>query len=210
MTIRVLLADDHAVLREGIAALIEAEDDLSVVGQAANADAAVALCQELDPDVAVVDLTMPGGGLGAVRRICDSGLRTRVLVLTMHDDPAYLRKVLAAGGTGYLVKASASSELIDALRAVARGHSFIRISVGQEGLRDVAGPAEGSPLGELSQREREVLALLARGHTNREVAERLGVHKKTVDTYRTRLQNKLGSSSRAELFEYAQKAGLLG
>ena len=206
-----LRADDHGVLREGIAGLVDAQADMTVVGQAGDAENAVALCQSLEPEVAVVDLSMPGGGLNAVERIGAAAPKTRVLVLTMHDDPAYLRRVLTVGGAGFLVKAAAGADLLEAIRQVASGHAFVRVSLSDQNLRAVtesAAPA-GEEVAELSGRERQVLALLARGLTNREIAAQLRINKKTIDTYRVRLQDKLGVSGRAELFACAQRAGLL-
>jgi two-component system response regulator NreC len=207
--IRVVLADDHAVLREGIAALLATEPDLEVVGQAADADTAVSLCQSTRPDVAVIDLNMPGGGVRAIasiQRVCPE---TRTLALTMYDDPAYLRAVVGAGGAGYVVKGAASEELLLAIRQVAAGRSHLAVSLTTGDLRSVTRSGPASSLPYLSIREREVLAGVARGFTNREIAEQLGLRVKTVDTYRSRLQDKLGVTGRAALVTFALEAGLL-
>jgi DNA-binding NarL/FixJ family response regulator len=207
--IRVVLADDHALFLEGVAALLKAETGIEVVGQANSADQVVALCLALGPEVAVVDIDMPGGGVRAIETIVRDQPRTRCLALTMHDDPAYLRSVLASGGSGYILKGAASEELILAIHQVAAGHSYVRISVGDEGLRGVASAWEPPPSSRLSVRERQVLAGVARGFTSREIAEQLGLGVKTVETYRTRLYDKLGLSGRAALVEYALRVGLL-
>lgn len=202
--IRVLIADDHAVLRSGLRLLINAQPDMEVAGEAASSHEVLAKTRAAGADVLILDLTMPGGGaikvIERLRRECPD---TRVLVLTMHDDAAYLRAVLAAGGSGYVVKTAADAELLTAIRAVAGGRTFVDLSLGDDGLGQ-PGPAGLSP------REREVLALLARGHTNQEVADRLFLSVKTVETYRARSADKLGLRTRADLTRYAMGAGMLG
>ncbi len=206
--IRILVADDHAVLRGGIAALIGAQHDLQVVAEAADADSAVARSCELSPDVAVVDLGMPGGGINCIERIVRSCPGVRVVVFTMHDDSSYVRAVLAAGGSGYVIKGAAGVELVDAIRSVATGQSYICVNLGRAGLRDLTRPGAG-PVALLSLREREVLKGIAQGFTHREIAAHLRLSAKTVETYRTRLQNKLGANTRADLVTYALRVGLL-
>lgn len=208
--IRIVLADDHAILRDGLRSLIDRQRDMTVVGEAADTASAVVRCAEMAPDVAVLDLAMPGGGgLDALRRLRQECPRTRVLVLTMHDDASHLRAVLDAGAAGYLVKRSAATDLLDAIREVHAGRAYVRGTLSARPARPAAG-LPGAGTSALSQREREVLVLLARGHSNREVAERLGVAKKSVDTYRLRLQEKLGLKGRAALVRYALAAGLIG
>lgn len=209
--IRVLLADDHAVLRAGLRALIRAQPDLEVVGEAGDGDGAVQKAIETAPDVVVMDLTMPGGGgMKAIERIRHQCPAARVLVLTMHDAPAYLRSALAAGASGYVVKSAADSELLAAIRTVHRGRVALDPSLaaavvyGSLPRRTVG----GSPAGPLSLREREVLDLIAQGYTNQQMADQLGLSVKTVETYRSRLVEKLGLRSRAELVRYALDSGL--
>jgi len=212
-TIRVLLADDHAVLRAGLRLLINAQPDMAVVGGAASTHEALDKSRALDPDVLTLDLTMPGGNsIKLIERLRQECPRIRVLVLTMHDDPAYLRAVLAAGGAGYVVKTAADVDLLTAVRAVAGGRMFVDVSL-TEGTEHVdprgeiaAGP---SGLTSLSGREREVLALLAKGHTNQEIARKLFLSVKTVETYRARITGKLGLRTRADVVRYALEVGLL-
>ncbi|MCA9668203.1 MAG: response regulator transcription factor [Myxococcales bacterium] len=214
-SIGVVLADDHAVLREGLAALIDAQPDMTVLAQLDDGAAALTSCRELSPDVLIVDLTMPGvGGLEVVEKLAQQAPRTRALVLTMHDNPRYLRSALAAGAAGYVVKALAAREVLDAIRAVHRGEAFVRVSLAGGALGGAVATAtaprlRGVPKATLSQRERQVLRLIAYGYTNLEAAEALGVGKKSIDSYRERLQHKLGLSRRSELVRYALDAGLL-
>ncbi len=211
--IRVLLADDHAVLRAGLMLLVNGEPDMEVVGQAADADGAVQLAKDTQPDVAVIDLSMPGGGLTALEALAAHCPNTRVLVLTMHDDPAYLRSALAAGAAGYVVKKVADTELLSSVRAVHHGATIAYLSAGHR-AQQAAGISESGPgrrpgRGGLSDREREVLGRLALGHTNREIAVQLGLSVKSVETYRGRLTKKLGLRNRAEIVSYALAMGLL-
>lgn len=211
-TIRIVLADDHAVLRAGLKLLINAQPDMEVVGEAANAEDTPRLVEETHPDVAVVDLTMPGGGLRVVEQLYARHPTTRVLVLTMHDDPAYLRSALAAGAAGYIVKHAADTELLSALRAVHQGATIVYLAGARSSVREMAGaerPQRGARRGALSAREREVLVLLARGYTNRQIGEQLEVSAKSVETYRARLAKKLGLRSRADIVSYALGTGLL-
>jgi DNA-binding NarL/FixJ family response regulator len=209
--VRVLIADDHAVLRAGLRMLINAQPDLEVVGEADHLKELSAKTAELKPDVLTLDLTMPGGSsVKAIERLREECPHTKVLVLTMHDDPAYLRAVLAAGGSGYVVKTAADTELLTAIRAVARGRTFVDLNLPEtktmlspHGVPGTAGP------GALSPREREVLALLAQGHTNQAIADRLFLSVKTIETYRARIADKLGLRSRADLIRYALETGLL-
>jgi DNA-binding NarL/FixJ family response regulator len=214
--IRILIADDHAVLRAGLRMLIGAQADMEVVGEAADGEEAVRRAAELRPDIVLLDITMPGmGGIKAIEEIRRRAPATRVLVLTMHDVPAYLRSVLAAVGSGYVVKRAADAELLSALRGVHGGRTVldpslaVRVVQGGIGRR---GPAPGTPVlaSPLSQREREVLDLVAQGYTNQQIADRLGLSVKTVETYRSRLVEKLGLRSRADLVRYALDSGLFG
>ena len=214
--IRVFLADDHAILRAGVASLLNAQSDIEVVGEAGSVDELLDKVGPAKPDVVLLDLSMPvGGGLRAVKGIQRSGLQVRFIALTMHDDPAYLRSALAAGVSGYLIKSAEVAELGAAIRAVYRGRSYIDVSLRQGGLANLldtqAGPSDPAKPGScaLSQRERQILKLLALGHTYRATAAKLNLSEKSVETYRARLTEKLGISSRAGLVRYALLTGLL-
>jgi len=206
--IRLLLADDHAILRAGLRMLLEAQPDMVVVAEASDGEEAVRRAHATHPDVAVIDLTMPGlSGVETLQRLHRELPATRLLVLTMHDDPGYARVTQAAGAAGHVVKDSESAELLAAIRAVHRGRTFVR--VGGEGPA-VAVETEGpGPAPALSPRERQVLELLAHGHTNREIAARLALSVKTVETHRARLSDKLGLHKRADLVRLALDLGLL-
>lgn len=213
--IRIVIADDHAILRAGLRSLLSAQEDIEIVAEAVDGEDAFEKVVETKPDVVLLDLSMPkAGGLTAIKRIREKSVDTRVLVLTMHDDPAYLRSVLKAGGSGYLVKRAADTELLAAIRAVHQGRSYIDVSLGQGVLQrildeDPAGDPDAPPLAVLSDRERQVLELVAMGHTHKEVAKQLSVSVKTVETYRLRISEKLGLRSRAELVRYAINLRLL-
>jgi two-component system, NarL family, response regulator NreC len=215
-SIRVLIADDHAVLRAGLRMLIEAQSDMQVVGEAADGAEAVRHAEAIEADVVLLDLTMPGPpATVTIERLVRLEPSPRVLVLTMHDDPVYLRTALQAGASGYIVKKAADVELLSAIRVVHRGGTFVNLTrpgeaVGGPEMRHVPrdSPAGGQPK-PLSRREVEVLRLLAQGHTNQEAADRLAVSIKTIETHRKRLSDKLGLKSRAELFRFAVEARLL-
>ena len=212
MTIRVLLADDHAVLRAGLRALLSAEPDMEVVGEAGDGAEAVTLAAQLRPDVVVMDISMPvKEGLAATAEITAGLPETRVLVLTMHAEEQYLLKVLEAGGSGYVLKRSADTELMEAIRTVQRGEAYLYPSATRLLLQayqhgDRAAPPAG---GKLSEREEEVLRLTAEGYSNTEIGAQLYLSPKTVDTYRQRIMEKLGLHHRAELVRYALETGLL-
>ncbi len=213
--IRVLVADDHTVLRAGLTLLINAQSDMEVVGEAADGAETVSRARDLGCDVVLLDLTMPGSSstavIGWLRRLDPM---PRILVLTGHDDPAYLRSALRAGASGYIVKSVADVDLLAAIRVVYDGGSFVRLTrfgepTGGDVVRRGSGDSPAvAPSRPLSRREVEVLRLLAQGHTNQEVADRLTVSTKTVETHRRRLTDKLGLKSRAELFSFAVEAGL--
>lgn len=212
--IRVVLADDHAVLRAGLRALIEGEPDIEVVGEAPNGAEAVAVVQREQPDVVVMDIAMPVmNGLEATERIGALNLGAKVLVLTMHAEEQYLFQVLQAGGSGYVLKQSADSELMDAIRAVHRGEAFLYPSgvrlLLQAYLKGDTGAAPKPQHSRLSEREEQVLSLTAEGYSNQEIAERLYLSSKTVDTYRQRIMEKLDLHHRSELVRYALDRGLL-
>ena len=212
--IRILLADDHGIVRAGLRALLEAQPDLRVVGEAADGPSAVALTRRHVPEIVIADLSMPGGGLETIREITALGLPTRVLVLTVHAEERYLLPVLEAGGSGYVRKSSAHTDLLDAIRTVARGEVFLDPAATKTLLRGYLGRVRSGDeldLGDvLSEREREVVKLTAEGHTALQAAEILSLSPKTVETYRHRAMQKLGLTTRAELFRYALRAGRLG
>jgi len=211
--IRILLADDHAVLRAGLRALINAEPDMEVVGEAADGEEAVARAQELLPDVIVMDIAMPRlNGLEATRRIVQMGLPCRILVLTIHHEQEYLLQVLEAGGLGYVTKASADQELMEAIRTVHRGNVFLYPSATRlllEHYLQTGRGAEDEAYSRLSEREKEVLKLTAEGYSNQEIGDRLFISPKTVDTYRSRIMEKLNLQHRADLVKYALRKGIL-
>jgi two-component system response regulator NreC len=204
--IRVMLADDHAILRAGLRMLLDAQPDMAVVAEAADGQEAIRRASGSRPDVAVVDLTMPGmSGVETLEGLRREVPATRLLVLTMHDDPGYARLAMAAGASGHVIKDAESADLLAAIRAVHRGRTFV-----QAGSEAAPTDSPRPPVPALSPRERQVLELLAHGHTNREVADRLSLSVKTVETHRARLSDKLGLHSRADLVRLAIELGLLG
>lgn len=214
--IKILIADDHAILRAGLRKLIEGQTDMSVTSEAETAAEAVAKADDDKPDVVLLDITMPGGsGVKSIAPIRKASPNTRVLVLTMHDDQAYLRSAMAAGAAGYMVKTGADTELLTAIRTVAGGRSYVDVSLedpsGKTPSSNASRPATNvADLDLLSKRERQVLELVAHGYTHREIAAKLAVSVKSVETYRARLVDKLGLKSRADLVRYALDAGVLG
>jgi DNA-binding NarL/FixJ family response regulator len=221
--IRVLIADDHAVLRAGLRALLDAQPDMRVVGEAETAEQALALDTDLGPDVLLMDLTLPArtdapdtvpSGLKAIQRIKAGRPEARVLALTMHNDEGYLRAVLKAGGAGYVLKRAAHDELLSAIRAVWRGGAYLhpehaRLLLGGTPSTPASAGAGDDSFALLSRREQQVLRLIALGHTNQQVAGMLGLSVKTIETYKSRLMTKLGLTGRAALVRYALQHGLL-
>jgi two-component system response regulator NreC len=212
-TVRILLVDDHAVLRAGLRALLEAEPGFPVVGEAGTGEEGVRLAGQTRPDVVVMDLSMPGmGGLEAVRQIAALEQGARVLVLTMHGEEEHLLPVLEAGGSGYVTKKSADEELIEAIHTVARGDVFLYPSGAKlllRGLKAKAEPGEDDPLDRLTEREREVLSYTVEGFSSSEIGKKLFISPKTVDTYRARIMEKLNLRHRSELVRFALRKGLL-
>jgi DNA-binding NarL/FixJ family response regulator len=210
--LRVLLADDHNVVRAGLRALIDAQPDMEVVAEAADGRAACELAAEAGPDVVVMDVSMPGlGGAPATEQIRRDRPEVKVLALTVHEDRGYLQQLLQAGASGYVLKRAAAADLIGAIRAVAGGGSYIDPGLAGRvlgGLIGSPGPDGGFSV-PLSEREDEVLRLIARGFTNREIAARLDVSIKTVETHKARAMEKLGLRSRAGIVEHAIRAGWL-
>lgn len=209
--IRVAVCDDHAVVRGGLRRILADEADLEVVGEAGTADEAVAVARDQRPDVFVMDVGLPGtSGIEATRLLREASPDTRVLVLTVHDDVAYLRRAFDAGASGYLVKDAADVELVQAVRAVAAGRQYVHPALGAALLTPAGAPPRlAGPGGELSDREVEVLRLIGLGLTNVQIAERLYVSVRTVETHRAHLHQKLNLSSRADLVRFARNAGLL-
>lgn len=210
--IRVLLVDDHPVVRIGLRVMIDSEPDMAVVGEASTGVEAIDRAKTLAPTVVVMDISMPEmDGLEASRRILDSNLDTQVLILTVHAHERYLFPVLKAGAAGYVLKSTVDTELIDAIRTVARGGVFLYPDAARMVLEDYMGRGGADQdLHELlSDRERQVLKLVALGHTSSEIADKLVLSPKTVDTYRTRIMQKLELHSRVDLVKYALSRGLL-
>ena len=211
--IRVLIVDDHAIVRAGLRMLINPQPDMEVMGEAADGHEALCQARAANPDVLTLDLTMPGGGgLKTMERLRQACPQTRVLVLTMHEDPSYLRAALAAGASGYVAKSAVDGDLLAAIRSVAQGRTFVTMNLSDKGTHQVLGDQPTrteSPVKLLSPREQEVLKLLAQGYTNKEVGTQLCLSVKTIETYRARLADKLGLRSRADLTRYALEMGLL-
>ena len=212
--IRVLLADDHPILRSGLKLLLGAEPDMVVVGEANNGREAVEQTIQLRPDVVVMDIAMPEmGGLEATRKLSELASGTRVLILTVHAEEQYLLPVIQAGGSGYVRKSQADTDLLEAVRAVHRGEVFLDRPATKMLLEDYLGRVQAGKETDtyrtLSEREREVLTFTAEGYTAQEIADRLVLSPKTVDTYRQRMMDKLNLHHRAELVKYALRKGLL-
>lgn len=201
------MADDHAVVRTGLRLLINQQPDMEVAGEASDAKAVISITSELKPNVVVLDLSMPGGGgLRAISRIREACRSTRIVVLTMHDDPAYVRSVLAAGGWGYILKQSADVDVIRAIRMVQHGRRFVDAAVAGAVLAELD---QEKPQAQLTSREQDVLRYLAEGHSYQDIADRINVSVKTVESYRSRISQKLGFRTKAELVRYALMMGLL-
>jgi DNA-binding NarL/FixJ family response regulator len=202
--IRVLIVDDHAVVRSGLRLLIEREEGLTPVDEAANAAEAIYRMIEQKPDVLLIDVTMPGeSGIEAIPRLLAASPSSKVLVLSMHDDPRYVRDAFAAGASGYVLKEAADSELVAAIRQVAAGASYVNPALGARMVAANATELAAADADPLSEREHEVLRLLALGHTNQEIAKTLFISVRTAETHRAHIMRKLGLASRAELVRYA-------
>ncbi len=212
--IRVLIADDHAIVREGVKALISLAEDMEVVGEAADGREAIERAQALEPDVVVMDIAMPGlGGLEAtleIRKLCPT---TRILVLSQYDDREYVRRFLKAGVSGYVLKKSAGSDLTGAIRSVHRGGLVLDPDVAREAMREHDGSTDGGggadPYETLTDREKQVLKLVAEGRSNKDVADLLGISVKTAMSHREHVMEKLDLHSRTELIRFALKQGII-
>ena len=206
---RILLADDHTVVRNGFRMILSAQEDLEVVGEASNGREAVETAASLQPDVVVMDVTMPElNGIEATRRICESSPRTRVLALSMHKDAVYVREILRAGAKGYLLKDSGETDLLSAVRAVSRGEGFLSPAIADAVLNDYRKHVT-NPLDLLTSREREVLQWIAEGKTNKEIAQGLSLSVYTVEAHRGRIMEKLNLHSTGELVRFAVRNGVI-
>jgi two-component system, NarL family, response regulator NreC len=208
--IRILVVDDHAVVRSGLGMLLDAEEDLEVVGEAGDARSAVFKARELKPDVVLMDVVMPGqSGLEVTPRILKDVPSAKVLVLSMQDDPSYVREAFAAGASGYVLKEAADAEVVAAVREVAAGARYVHPALGARLIQAEAEARAAAEADPLSEREREVLRLLALGHTNQEIAQMLYISVRTAETHRAHIMQKLRLTTRAELVRYALHQGLL-
>jgi len=214
LKIRVLVADDHAIIREGLRVMLGNQPDMEVVGSAANGREAVRLVDEHEPDVVVIDISMPElNGIEAISQMLPRHPHIKVIVLSIHETKPYVYRTLKAGAKGYLLKETAGLEVVEAVRAVYRGERYLsqRISdlLTNVAFRNLEVPIEVSPLEQLSPREREILQLVAEGKTSQEIAERLSISPKTVDTYRSRLMRKIGVEDVAGLVKFAIQHGVI-
>jgi two-component system response regulator NreC len=212
--IRVLIADDHTIVREGIRMILTAQPDIEVVGEAANGQEAIDLTRKLRPDVVVMDISMPGvSGINATKAIKAEMPEVNVLALTMHEDETYVFQLLKAGASGYVLKRGAASDLVNAVRAASKGEAFLYPSVAKAVVQDYLQRVEAGEERErwdgLTQREREILKLIAEGYTNQEIAQKLYISVKTVQTHRAHILEKLGLHDRTELVRYAIRKGLI-
>jgi DNA-binding NarL/FixJ family response regulator len=211
--IRVLIADDHAILRDGIRALLNLSDDIDVVGEAADGHEAIEQCRRLHPDVVLMDIAMPGlGGLEATLEITKQHPRTRILVLTQYEDREYIRRFLNAGVSGYVLKKTAASELVAAIRAAHRGGLVIDPNVARDVIETSREAGTGAPADSyelLTDREKQVLKLIAEGRSNKEAAQLLGISIKTAMSHRERVMQKLDLHNRTDLIKFALRKGVI-
>jgi DNA-binding NarL/FixJ family response regulator len=206
---RILLADDHSVVRQGFRLILENQPDMEVVGEASNGREAVTVAESLQPDVIIMDVTMPElNGIEATRRIGELAPRARVLALSMHKDSVYVREILRAGAKGYLLKDAAGNDLLAAVRAVARGEGYLSPAVSDAVLTDYRKHVT-NPIDLLTSREREVLQMIAEGKTNKEIANSLQLSVYTVEAHRGRIMEKLNLHSTGELVRFALRNGLI-
>ncbi len=211
--IKVLVVDDHAIVRQGVTMVLETDPDIQVVGEAASGEEAIERVRELEPDVVVMDVGMPGlSGFEATRRIRESHPEVNVLALTVHDDEAYVFQMLQAGAVGYVLKRAGAQDVIGAVKAAQRGEALLHPTVANLLIRDYLARAERgeAPKDQISGREREILKLIAEGRTSKEIAEMLYLSVKTVQAHRANLMRKLGLHDRVELVKYAIRKGIIG
>ncbi len=214
MTIRILIADDHSLIRAGLRTILGAQPDLEVVGEAADGNEALRLANELQPDIVLADLSMPGpagGGIAIARRLKETSPAIHVLILTVHEDESLLREAIRAGAAGYVVKRAPDTELVSAIQAACRGDLYVHPSMTRALFKDAATRPASRPLPteSLTPREIDVLRLLAKGYTNRQIADVLCLSMRTVEGHRANLMSKLNLHSRVELTSYAEEHGLL-
>jgi two-component system, NarL family, response regulator NreC len=210
VSIRVLVVDDHAVVRSGLRLLLDAEDDIETVGEAGDLRGAVFETRSLKPDVVLMDMVMPGGsGIEATAAVLKEHPEAKVLVLSMQDDPSYVREAFAAGASGYVLKEAADFEVVAAVRDVVAGGHYVHPALGARLISAEAEDRRRAEADPLSDREREVLRLLALGHTNQEIAKMLYISVRTAETHRAHIMQKLGLQTRAELVRHALEQGLL-
>ena len=208
--IRVIVVDDHTLVRSGLRLMLEAEEDITVEDEGGTADEAVRLARLHKPDVVLLDVVMPGrSGLDAVAEIKEAAPKAEVLVLSMQDDPSYVREAFAAGSSGYVLKDAADTELVTAVREVAAGRRYVHPTLGARLAAAEADAVSRAAADPLSEREREVLRLLALGHTNQEIAKMLYISVRTAETHRAHIMQKLRLTTRAELVRHALRQGLL-
>ncbi|HEY8425564.1 MAG TPA: response regulator transcription factor [Limnochordales bacterium] len=209
--IRVVVADDHTIVREGLVMILRAAPDIEVVGEASDGEQAIAMVQQLQPHVVVMDISMPGtSGLEAIRRIRRDWPQVKVLALTIHESEDYILHVLRAGVHGYVVKRAAGQELLSAIRAVMRGESYLHPAIVQVVLSDYLHRLEhGQEAPLLTEREREIVRLIAEGYKNREIAQRLNISLKTVETHRANIMQKLNINDRVQLVRFAIRTRLI-
>jgi two-component system response regulator NreC len=210
VSVRVLIVDDHAVVRSGIRLLLAAEDDIEPVGEAGSVREAIFQARALEPDLVLLDIVMPdGSGLDAVPQLLHEHPELKILVLSMQDDPQYVRQAFAAGASGYVLKEAADVEVVGAIREVARGGRYVHPELGARLVAAEAAERRRAEEDPLSEREREVLRLLALGHTNQEISKQLYISVRTAETHRAHIMQKLRLQTRAELVRYALEQGLL-
>jgi two-component system response regulator NreC len=208
--IRAIVVDDHAVVRSGIRLLLDREDDIEVVGEAGNGKDAVFRARAFKPDVILLDVVMPGeSGIEVLPQLLKESPETKVLVLSMQDDPSYVREAFAAGASGYVLKEAADEEVVAAVREIAGGGRYVHPALGARMIAAEAEARAAADADPLSEREREVLRLLALGHTNQEIAKMLYISVRTAETHRAHIMQKLRLATRAELVRYALAQGLL-
>jgi two-component system response regulator NreC len=208
--IKILMVDDHAIMRDGIRALLDLQEDMEIIGEAADGNEAVEQALKLKPEVIIMDLAIPGlDGLEATRRILKKMPQTKILVLTQHDNKEYIVAAIKAGVAGYVPKRALGKELVSAIYAICKGDSFLYPSVAAALIESYRRQIDEEPYDRLTSREREILKLIAEGNSSREIAERLYISLKTVMGHRTKVMGKLGIHNRTELIKYALRKGLV-